>query len=132
MRKTLVHRAHATVLRALIEYQFFKLHEEIQQLSVEKQKVFYSWQKDTNHWINLYFRLLRLAEEKKGFDQPEIFGQLVASYTQEDVLDLISKELPILVKPLSIGNSDDLGLSRYIPAYWDFCPICLWVISKNH
>jgi|GEM_PF-2752848 len=119
LRKTLIHSAHATVLRALIEYQFSKLSEEIQRLSVEKQKAFLSWQQDTNYWISLYFRLLRLAEEKKGFDQPEIFGQLIAAYTQEDVLNLISKELPILEKPLSIGNADDLGLSRYIPAYWD-------------
>lgn len=119
LRKALIPSTHATVLRALIEYQFSKLSEEIHRLSVEKQKAFFSWQQDTNCWISLYFRLLRLAEEKKGFDQPETFGQLVAAYIQEDVLDLISKELPVLEKPLSIGNPDDLGFSRYVPAYWD-------------
>lgn len=119
VRKTLVPSAHATVLRTLIEYQFYKLSEEIQSFSMEKQKTFLSWQQDTSRWISLYFRLLRLAEEKKGFDQPEAFGQLVAAYTQEGVLELISKEVPILEKSFIIGDPDDLGLLRYVPAYWD-------------
>jgi hypothetical protein len=117
--KTLIPSTSAMVLRSLVEYQFNKLSEEIQGLSKEKHKAFFTWQEETRHWVDLYFRLLRLGEEKKAFDKLETFDQLIAERAHENELELIEKRMPVLEKPLIIGDPDDLGLLRYVPDYWD-------------
>jgi len=119
LRKTLINRAHATVLRNLIEYHFIKLTEEMKGLSSEKQEALITWQQNTRHWIDLYFRLLQLVKEKNPFDKPETFARLIAARTQMSELESIVTTLPALEKPIIIGNPDDLGLSLYVPAYWD-------------
>lgn len=119
LSKTLMPSVEATVVRSLVDYQFNKLGEEIQGLSMEKREAFSVWQEETSHWIDLYFRLLKFVEEKKAFNKPETFAQLIAARGQEDMLESISAGLPVLEKHLSIGDPDDLGLSLYVPAYWD-------------
>ena len=117
--KTLISRENAIVLRIIVEYQFNKLSGEIQGLSKEKQATFFKWQEETHHWIDLYFCLLQLVEEKRDFYKPETFSRLIAACGNKNELELIQKSLKIFDKHLFIGDRDDYGIQRYIPPYWN-------------
>lgn len=114
---------HAQVLRALINYEFLKLTEELKYLSSSTYQAFLAWKKDTLTWLDLYNLEYDLEKESKSLfiNNPsvkEFFkarqdGESLKRLSQ-NLTKLSSNDLP---NPQHMF-SNDVGIALFVPEYW--------------